>query len=119
MLIGSGNIGANPPQSMDLQTTPRLKEEHYTTGRGGSGNIVKNTDEEIARAAQDIAPSHDEGHLGHDGPIKVGRGGAGNTFALSEQDISKGRERRASHSEMMKERGKALLEKIGMGGKKA
>ena len=35
-------------------TTPTLKSKNYTTGRGGTGNIVKNDDPETARKAQDI-----------------------------------------------------------------
>lgn len=31
-----------------------MKSKNYTTGRGGTGNIVKNEDPETARKAQDI-----------------------------------------------------------------
>lgn len=45
-----GNIGTSPhdaePFSLD---TPTLKSDVYTTGRGGSGNMTKNTDPESAR----------------------------------------------------------------------
>lgn len=38
---------------VDLQT-PCIKGEVYTTGRGGKGNMVKNTDPDEARRAQDV-----------------------------------------------------------------
>jgi hypothetical protein len=34
--------------------TPTLKEDIYTTGRGGSGNMVANTGKAGARRAQDV-----------------------------------------------------------------
>lgn len=34
--------------------TPTLKADIYTTGRGGSGNMVPNEDPEIARVRQDV-----------------------------------------------------------------
>lgn len=52
---GAGNIGytATEVDPTDLQT-PTLKGEVYTTGRGGTGNMAKNTDAEEARRAQDV-----------------------------------------------------------------
>ena len=35
-------------------TTPTLKSKNYTTGRGGTGNIVSNDSAETARIAQDV-----------------------------------------------------------------
>lgn len=52
----TGNISAAPPPPVsptDLET-PTLKEEVYTTGRGGSGNMVANTGKAGARRAQDV-----------------------------------------------------------------
>ena len=52
----TGNISAEPPRPVsptDLET-PTLKEEVYTTGRGGSGNMVANTGKAGARRAQDV-----------------------------------------------------------------
>jgi hypothetical protein len=37
----------------DLKT-PTLKSDVYTTGRGGSGNMAKNTDPLETRRAQDV-----------------------------------------------------------------
>jgi hypothetical protein len=34
--------------------TPTIKSDFYTTGRGGSGNMAKNTDPGEARRAQDV-----------------------------------------------------------------
>jgi len=38
---------------VDLET-PTIKSDVYTTGRGGSGNMAKNTDPYEARRAQDV-----------------------------------------------------------------
>ncbi|OBT76594.1 hypothetical protein VF21_05347 [Pseudogymnoascus sp. 05NY08] len=73
---GAGNISAAPPRPVsptDLET-PTLKEEVYTTGRGGSGNMVANTGKAGARRAQDVvALPRRESEGAH-----VGRGGAAN-----------------------------------------
>jgi hypothetical protein len=52
---GAGNISTSP-SDLDPNTleTPTLKGEMYTTGRGGSGNMARNTDAEAARKAQDV-----------------------------------------------------------------
>ncbi|OBT62942.1 hypothetical protein VE03_07882 [Pseudogymnoascus sp. 23342-1-I1] len=74
---GAGNISTAPPppvEPSDLET-PTLKEEVYTTGRGGSGNMVANTGKAGARRAQDVValPRRDS-----EGTAHVGRGGAAN-----------------------------------------
>jgi len=48
---------ANSPkiQPADLQT-PTLKSQVVTTGRGGTGNMAKNTDPAETRARQDVGP---------------------------------------------------------------
>ncbi|KFY93998.1 hypothetical protein V498_04100 [Pseudogymnoascus sp. VKM F-4517 (FW-2822)] len=74
---GAGNVSAAPPPPVapsDLET-PTLKEEVYTTGRGGSGNMVANTGKAGARRAQDVValPRRDS-----EGTAHVGRGGAAN-----------------------------------------
>ncbi|KAL8707013.1 MAG: hypothetical protein Q9225_007889, partial [Loekoesia sp. 1 TL-2023] len=57
---GAGNIGptvndASKPSSL---TTPTIKSNIYTTGRGGSGNMKRNDPQhpEVARKSQDVAP---------------------------------------------------------------
>lgn len=56
---GAGNFvdsAATPKvQPEDLQT-PTLKTSVVTTGRGGSGNMAKNTDPVATRARQDVEP---------------------------------------------------------------
>ena len=49
--MGPATVDVNPD---DLET-PTIKSEVYTTGRGGSGNMAKNTDPWEARRAQDVA----------------------------------------------------------------
>ncbi|EDO02338.1 predicted protein [Sclerotinia sclerotiorum 1980 UF-70] len=53
---GAGNIGTSPHDAEPVTlNTPTLKGDVYTTGRGGSGNMTKNTDPESARRqAQDV-----------------------------------------------------------------
>jgi hypothetical protein len=54
---GAGNIysTANPTSAKDL-ITPTIKQDTFTTGRGGSGNMVQYDPErpEIARELQDV-----------------------------------------------------------------
>lgn len=78
---GAGNMGTSVTDfdSPSLET-PTLKGEVYTTGRGGSGNMAKNTDPDAARRAQDVTihPRRESG-----GSTHVGRGGAANIFHTS------------------------------------
>ncbi|PVH76908.1 hypothetical protein DL98DRAFT_279818 [Cadophora sp. DSE1049] len=82
---GAGNIGVsstdNEPVNLE---TPTIKSEMYTTGRGGSGNMAKNTDAQEARRAQDVVatPRRESGNTTH-----VGRGGAANVFKPSAADM--------------------------------
>lgn len=103
--------------------TPTLKSDHYTTGRGGSGNMAKNDPNrpEIARAAQDIeAPAHRE----PEGPKHYGRGGAANIAKLSEEEKRTAQEHKQRKSEEARrvegvagkglvDKGKELLQKLG------
>ncbi|CAG8907500.1 unnamed protein product [Penicillium salamii] len=54
---GAGNITRqqSAPSPKDL-VTPTIKQEVYTTGRGGSGNMVQNNLDrpELARESQDV-----------------------------------------------------------------
>lgn len=56
LIFITGNITNKSDKSPALvpATTPTLKSKNYTTGRGGTGNIVENTDPETARLAQDV-----------------------------------------------------------------
>ncbi|CAG8960067.1 hypothetical protein HYFRA_00010545 [Hymenoscyphus fraxineus] len=86
---GAGNIG-NSPADFDPSSlqTPTIKGDVYTTGRGGSGNMTKNTDAEAARRAQDVesAPRRQSNSSSH-----VGRGGAANVFKPTAEDILQAR----------------------------
>ncbi|KAH8815462.1 hypothetical protein F5884DRAFT_871777 [Xylogone sp. PMI_703] len=83
---GAGNLGAKGKDLLpsDLET-PTLKTEVYTTGRGGSGNMAKNTDPDSARRAQDVTPPtrRESASSTH-----VGRGGAANVFKHSAEEIA-------------------------------
>ncbi|KAL4802806.1 hypothetical protein BDV18DRAFT_146630 [Aspergillus unguis] len=90
---GAGNIFSSretrtTPQDL---VTPTIKQEVYTTGRGGSGNMVQNDPDrpEIARERQDVeAPPmrvHPEAH-------HTGRGGAANQYIPSAEEEKKARE---------------------------
>jgi len=83
---GAGNIGSSMHDTdpVDLNT-PTLKSEVYTTGRGGSGNMAKNTDPEDARRAQDVV-AHPRQESVTD--THVGRGGAANIFKPSDEDVA-------------------------------
>lgn len=56
MHIGNYTDHPSPMISPDDLATPTLKNDFYTTGRGGTGNMAKNTDAEDARRAQDVVP---------------------------------------------------------------
>lgn len=60
----------------DLET-PVLKTSIVTTGRGGTGNMARNTDPKETRALQDVEPV---ARRPSQGAAHAGRGGAGNVF---------------------------------------
>ncbi|KAK2740440.1 hypothetical protein FQN55_008896 [Onygenales sp. PD_40] len=73
-----------PPPTPDDLSTPTIKSDIYTTGRGGSGNMVTNDDPQIARRAQDVdvppALVRDVQMGGEGRRMFVGRGGAANMY---------------------------------------
>ncbi|KAL2004720.1 hypothetical protein VTN00DRAFT_3248 [Thermoascus crustaceus] len=77
---GAGNMysDAAPTTPKDL-VTPTIKQDIYTTGRGGSGNMMQNDPEhpEIARESQDVEapPQRLE-----EGRHFTGRGGVANAY---------------------------------------
>ncbi|KAL8304020.1 hypothetical protein RB597_004643 [Gaeumannomyces tritici] len=75
---GAGNIvdKAKSPaiEPKDLET-PTLKTSVVTTGRGGTGNMAKNTDPAETRALQDVEPVSLQENTG---ATHIGRGGDGN-----------------------------------------
>ncbi|KAF2435067.1 hypothetical protein EJ08DRAFT_675492 [Tothia fuscella] len=103
---GAGNFGtkSRPSGGAEDLVTPTLKSEHYTTGRGGGGNIVKNENADVARLAQDVtgpAPKERD-----DGPVHYGRGGAANVIHASKTTEHKDGEQKKAHE------GKGLLDKL-------
>ncbi|EFX01670.1 hypothetical protein CMQ_8136 [Grosmannia clavigera kw1407] len=81
---GAGNIvdSSKSPklQPKDLET-PMLKTSIVTTGRGGTGNMARNTDPKETRARQDVEPVTRRPSIG---AAHVGRGGTGNVFKAEE-----------------------------------
>ncbi len=118
----AGNLGPDDasthPQPDDL-VTPTLKSPHYTTGRGGSGNMARNdpAHPERARASQDVdAPARRE----PDGPLHYGRGGAANfaTPTPAEEEARGVREKSdeeggGADGKGLVDRGWGLLSKLG------
>ncbi|KAB8212505.1 Protein of unknown function DUF3602 [Aspergillus parasiticus SU-1] len=89
---GAGNIFSSESHTTpkDL-VTPTIKQDIYTTGRGGSGNMVVNDPQrpEIARESQDVEapPLRVE-----EAPHHTGRGGAANAYIPSSEEEKKARE---------------------------
>lgn len=69
-------------QPKDLET-PVLRTSVVTTGRGGTGNMAKNTDPKETRARQDVEPVV---RRQSNGATHAGRGGAGNVFKAGSAD---------------------------------
>lgn len=108
---GAGNISSNANTGVDASelSTPTIKSQNYTTGRGGSGashrsqaprmhartqkltfpgNMVPNENPNVARAAQDVdAPAHHE--KAPTGTYHWGRGGEGNKMTLGNGEETK------------------------------
>ncbi|KAJ5887634.1 hypothetical protein N7495_007675 [Penicillium taxi] len=85
---GAGNITRqekpSTPTPQDF-VTPTIKQDVYTTGRGGSGNMVQNDLErpEIARERQDVESPPLRAQVM---PHYIGRGGAANAYIPSVED---------------------------------
>ncbi|KAE8151615.1 hypothetical protein BDV25DRAFT_89297 [Aspergillus avenaceus] len=83
---GAGNIYTSESRTTpkDL-VTPTIKQDIYSTGRGGTGNMAYNDPEhpEIARERQDVEapPLRVE-----DAPHHTGRGGAANAYVPSPEE---------------------------------
>ncbi|KAI1972230.1 hypothetical protein LOZ53_006602 [Ophidiomyces ophidiicola] len=86
---------------------PTIKADIYTTGRGGSGNMVSNDDPKAARARQDldIPPSVSAG-TADEGRFHTGRGGAANVYTRSPNDMV-----RPSNDDHGDDDGQTLVEK--------
>ncbi|KAA8643672.1 hypothetical protein EYZ11_003392 [Aspergillus tanneri] len=89
--VSHGRGGAGNIYSAETRTTPKdlvtptIKQEVFTTGRGGSGNMMVNDPRhpEIARESQDVEspPLRME-----DAPHHIGRGGAANAYVPSPEE---------------------------------
>ncbi|KAK3694994.1 hypothetical protein B0T22DRAFT_477696 [Podospora appendiculata] len=86
---GAGNIvdSSMSPKMMpqDLKT-PTLKTSVVTTGRGGTGNMAKNSDPIETRLRQDVEPVV---RRSSQGATHIGRGGTGNVFKGDEAQAAK------------------------------
>lgn len=113
----AGNIGKerSPSAGASDLATPTLKQDFYTTGRGGSGNMAKNDKGAEARAAQDVAApavlSREP-----EGVLHYGRGGAANVTKAEAAAKKAASERKSNES--ARDKGLDLLGKIGLGSKK-
>jgi len=82
---GAGNVTSKDtkPPAFETQTTPTLKSQVYTTGRGGTGNMAKNEDPDEARRAQDVDVP---GIVIPESTHHTGRGGAANLYKPTEEE---------------------------------
>ncbi|KAJ5584737.1 uncharacterized protein N7459_004537 [Penicillium hispanicum] len=92
---GAGNIARQQSSTTprDL-VTPTIKQEVYTTGRGGSGNMVHNDPDrpEIARESQDVeSPPLRAQQMPH----HTGRGGAANAYIPTPEEEEQARKQEA------------------------
>ncbi|KAL4776928.1 hypothetical protein BDW60DRAFT_203028 [Aspergillus nidulans var. acristatus] len=90
---GAGNIFSSeaPKTTPQDLVTPTIKQEVFTTGRGGSGNMMHNDPDrpELARESQDVeAPPIRV----QEAPHHTGRGGAANQYIPSAEEEKKARE---------------------------
>jgi Protein of unknown function (DUF3602) len=115
--------GERPSEFAQDLVTPTLKQDMYTTGRGGSGNMAKLESVDNARKAQDVdAPVHSE----PENAFHYGRGGAANIAKLSEEEKRQAHEKNQRKSDEIArqinggEKGLAekIKEKVGLGSKK-
>ncbi|KAK5112974.1 hypothetical protein LTR62_003796 [Meristemomyces frigidus] len=83
---GAGNIKLSSNSGTDPKdlTTPIIKSDLYTTGRGGQGNMATNlhSHPEFARAAQDVEAHDAANREPARGTYHWGRGGQGNMVTL-------------------------------------
>ena len=69
------NVNLTRMPSPKEYATPTLKADVYTTGRGGSGNMVANEDPVAARVSQDVGvPPNVAKGSADEGTFVVGRG---------------------------------------------
>ncbi|KAL4866091.1 hypothetical protein BDV12DRAFT_199529 [Aspergillus spectabilis] len=91
---GAGNIYSSETKQTTPQdlVTPTIKQDVYTTGRGGAGNMLHNDPDrpELARESQDVeAPPM---RVQDAQPHHTGRGGAANLYYPTPEEEKKARE---------------------------
>ncbi|KAJ5989608.1 hypothetical protein N7481_004818 [Penicillium waksmanii] len=101
---GAGNISRqhSAPTPKDL-VTPTIKQEVYTTGRGGSGNMAHNDPDrpEIARESQDVeSPPLRAQQMPH----HTGRGGAANAYIPTMEEEERARKEHEQVNELIRVR---------------
>ncbi|KAJ5305904.1 hypothetical protein PENANT_c015G03735 [Penicillium antarcticum] len=101
---GAGNISRqqSAPSPRDL-LTPTIKQEVYTTGRGGSGNMVVNDPDrpELARELQDVeSPPLRAQQLPH----HTGRGGVANAYIPTPEEEEHEKKIHEQEAELMRVR---------------
>lgn len=143
MLVSHGRGGAgnyahstkfDKVTAKDLET-PSLKSAVVTTGRGGSGNMLKNDDPYETRLRQDVQPavrrtSSNAAHYGRGGAANIFRAGTDEAAAAKkaqlesaiDDDAASGHSRRSGEgcrrsSAELAAKGKAFLHSLA--GKKA
>ncbi|WEW61350.1 hypothetical protein PRK78_006840 [Emydomyces testavorans] len=89
---GAGNMSRirspAPENPEEIISCPTIKAGVFTTGRGGSGNMVPNVDPETTRARQDVdVPPPVTAGTADEGRFHTGRGGAANVYTRSPNDI--------------------------------
>jgi len=113
----SGNIGTATNDHIDPTdlSTPTLKSDVYTTGRGGSGNMAHNSDPRVARRAQDVEASLPRPEsASHD--VHVGRGGAANVFKPTPEEIEKAKRENEQYESVIAE-GRGVSHERGLADK--
>ncbi|KAG0157200.1 hypothetical protein PDIDSM_4385 [Penicillium digitatum] len=83
--------------------TPTIKQEFYTTGRGGSGNMAHNDPErpEIARESQDVeSPPCAPQQIPH----HTGRGGAANAYIPTPEEEEREKKIQEQEAELIRVR---------------
>lgn len=94
---GAGNIKKtdlipSPKIVSQGSNTPTLTGDTITTGRGGYGNMFKNSDPELTRKLQDVDGNKSKNHLENElhqvTSFSVGRGGFGNVISNTKSRTS-------------------------------
>ncbi|KAJ6179736.1 hypothetical protein N7519_010197 [Penicillium mononematosum] len=101
---GAGNITRqqSAPTPKDL-VTPTIKQEVFTTGRGGSGNMMHNDPErpQIARESQDVeSPPLRAQQIPH----HTGRGGAANAYIPTPEEEEREKKIHEQEAELIRVR---------------